>query len=453
MTSVSGVLVENLSMPTGAQTDISITAGSVDITTDSSPSIQVQTISEAVCLVGKFSVNPHRSAQVPQGNYSMSTHLATVACPTTGPCSQPMWRVMTGNPLGSVGIHAFSQAPGSSDVSVYSGQAFTNGIFARLNPPPSSFSFHMVDVTGVGYMKPSLQIVLASKKVWFSLGAYVSYYLQLFAVFSWFTVMPVISETKATISFCPAHGYPVLRGKKDLLTPIQSIISQAKVATDQHLFIMFRNLGRLRDGMAPKDYGQKIHLTKSEHNLKKDRAVPDCDYCADPMFWNCSQVTGNFKGLTGKCEGFPGNKGCAPESVATRSNMFTFHPKSEGGSCFLGDEVAALMTDRETFFKFQSMSDTGDITVTTGGDLCITSADLTSFVDGNPVLNYFSNGKIDACMILSWIIGAMAAFYIPTAIYRLFKFGRTNYMLTLILQNRDALADFRHILKNPKGLL
>ena len=71
MTSVSGVLVENLSMPTGAQTDISITAGSVDITTESSPDIQVQTMSQAVCLVGKFSVNPHRSAQVPQGNYSM----------------------------------------------------------------------------------------------------------------------------------------------------------------------------------------------------------------------------------------------------------------------------------------------------------------------------------------------------------------------------------------------
>jgi hypothetical protein len=202
--------------------------------------------------------------------------------------------------------------------------------------------------------------------------------------------------------------------------------------------------------MAPKDYGQKLHLTRSEHNLRKDRKVPDCDYCADPMFWSCSQVTGNFKGLTGKCEGFPDKKGCAPESVTTRSNMFTLHPKSEGGSCFLGDEVAALMTDRETFFKFQSMSDTGDITMTTGGDLCITSADLTSFVDGNPVLNYFSNGKIDACMILSWIIGALAAFYVPTAIHRLFKFGRTNYMLTLILQDRDALADFRHILKESK---
>ena len=451
LTCCSGVLVENLSMPTGAQADISITAGSVDITTESSPDIQVQTMSQAVCLVGKFSVNPTRSVQVAQGNYTMSTHLATVACPTTGPCSQPLWRVAAGNPLGSVGIHAFSQTPDSSDVTVYSGQAFTNGIFASLHPQPEHISFHMVDVTGVGYMKSSLQIVMASKKVWFSLGDYASYYLQLFAVFSWFTVMPtVISNQKATISFCPAHGYPVLRGKKDLLTPIQSIISQAKVGTAQDLFILFRNLGRLRDGMVPKDYGQNIHLSKTETNLKKDRAVPDCDYCADPAFWTCSQLTGSFRGFTGKCEGFLGGEGCVPEMIVKRSHSFTVHKKSEGGSCFRGDEVAALMTDRETFFKFQRTSDTGDITMTTGGDMCVTAADMTSLVDNNPVHNYFQNGKIDVVMPLSWIIGAMVAVFIPTVVFKIFKFARTNYMVTLILQNREALTDFNHILNESK---
>ena len=183
---------------------------------------------------------------------------------------------------------------------------------------------------GVGYMKPSLQIVMASKKVWFSLGDYASYYLQLFALFSWFTVMPVISNQKATISFCPAHGFPILRGKKDLLTPIQSILSQAKVGTAQDLFMLFRNLGRLRDGMVPKDYGQNIHLTKTETNLKKDRAVPDCEYCADPVFWTCSQLTGSFRGFTGKCEGFIGKEGCVPDMVSPRAHSFTVHPKSEG---------------------------------------------------------------------------------------------------------------------------
>ena len=156
-------------------------------------------------------------------------------------------------------------------------------------------------------------------------------------------------------------------------------------------------------------------------------------------------LPGAFKGLSGKCEGFPNFSGCTPESVTNRANMFTLYPKSAGGSCFQGDEVAALMTDRETFFEYSNISRTGDITMS-DSSTCMTTAGLSSTVDGNLLSNYFENGRINAALVLSFLIGMIVGAFAIRMVFKIFyKPGRVNYIVQIILLNTEALAVFMRI--------
>ena len=156
-------------------------------------------------------------------------------------------------------------------------------------------------------------------------------------------------------------------------------------------------------------------------------------------------LPGAFKGFSGKCEGFPNSQGCSIGSLNIRANMFTLYPKSAGGSCFQGDEVAALMTDRETFFEHANVSRTGDITMS-DSSTCMTTAGISSIVDGDLLSNYFENGSINAALVLSFLIGIIVgAFAIRMVFKILYKPGRVNYIVQIILLNSEALAIFMRI--------
>lgn len=156
-------------------------------------------------------------------------------------------------------------------------------------------------------------------------------------------------------------------------------------------------------------------------------------------------LLGHFKGLSGKCEGFPNFQGCTPESVTNRADMFTLYPKSAGGSCFQGDEVAALMTDRGTFFEYANISRTGDLTMS-DSSTCMTTAGLSSTVDGNVLSNYFENGSINAALVLSFLIGMIVGAFAIRMVFKIFyKPGRVNYIVQIILLNSEALAVFMRI--------
>ena len=120
--SSGGVLLEGLEMPTEAAASIHMNAGSVDITTESSPNIEIASISDAVCLVGKFSsyTPPSQINTTQHGNNTVMHHRAVMECSSTHACRQPMWRVFAGSESSSVGIQALNAA----SPTVHSGAAF-----------------------------------------------------------------------------------------------------------------------------------------------------------------------------------------------------------------------------------------------------------------------------------------------------------------------------------------
>ena len=200
--------------------------------------------------------------------------------------------------------------------------------------------------------------------------------------------------------------------------------------------------------MQLKDFEKGIGMTIVA--LDRDELVPDCGYCADMGYWHCSQISGSFKGLTGKCEGFPDGEGCVPEMVQMRAHSFTLHSKAEGGSCFSGNEVAALMSDRDTFEQYQNISRTGDVSLQ-DDKTCVTTADMKSYVAGDPLINYFDNGQAILCMILSFLLGFLTSAYLTRAIYRiLYRAGRINNIASLILQNPEALSDLRFVMSESQ---
>ena len=434
-----GVLLQNLSMPSEAAASISMNAGSVDITTESSPSIAVESISDAVCLVGTFdSYTPPSQINTTKlaGNNTILQHRAVLQCPSTQACRQPKWQVSVGSVSSSVGI----QTLGAAGATIHSGNAFKDGFFAKLYPTPSQVGFEIISLKGIGIMRSGLQMIVSEKKVWLALGNWFSYYLALYGLFSWFTVMPIWQRHEATVALCPAHGYPYVRDKKNLVAPINAILAQAKLGLktpDADIWMMMRNLGGVQDSFTPKDYAEAIGVTTC--CPWRDKMVPDCGYCSDPMYYQCTQRSGHFKGFTGKCEGFPGEEGCAPQGYTMRANMFTLYPRSFGGSCFQGDEVAALMTDRKTFFDFKDVSRTGDITMSDSAT-CLTTAGLTSYVDGYGLYNHFESNSINSAMVLSFLIGAIVSVFVTTAVYRvLYKPSRVNFIVQSVLLNKEAL--------------
>ena len=121
--SSGGVLLEGLEMPTEATASIHMNAGSVDITTESSPNIEVESISDAVCLVGKFSsyTPPSQINTTKQlGNNTVIHHRAVLECSPVQACRQPKWQVFAGSESSSIGIQALNAA----GATVYSGAAF-----------------------------------------------------------------------------------------------------------------------------------------------------------------------------------------------------------------------------------------------------------------------------------------------------------------------------------------
>ena len=444
--SSGGVLLERLNMPSEAVATINMNAGSVDITTESSPSIAVESISDAVCLVGTFASYTPPSQQINStkrvGNNTMSQHRAVLQCPSTQGCRQPKWQVSVGSESSSVGIQTLG-----AGATVHSGTAFKDGFFAKLYPTPSKVEFEIISLKGIGIMRSSLQMIVAEKKVWLALGNWFSYYLALYGLFSWFTVMPLYQKHQATIAFCPAHGYPSVRDKKNLVAPMNSVLAQAKSGLgnpDADLSMIIRNLGGVQDGFTLKDYAKGIGVTKC--CPWRDEMVPDCGYCSDQLYYPCTQKSGNFKGFTGKCEGFPKGGGCAPEGLTMRANMFTLYPKSFGGSCFQGDEVAALMTDRKTFFNYENISRTGDITMS-DSSTCLTTAGLESYVDGHGLSNHYENGSINSALVLSFLIGAIVGVFVIRMVYRiLYKPGRVNFIVQSVLLNKEALAVLMRIM-------
>ena len=441
-----GVLLQGLNMPSEAAATIDMNAGSVDITTDSSPSIAVESISDAVCLVGTFAsyIPPSQinSTKLVRNN-TVLQHRAVLQCPSTQACRQPKWQVSVGSESSSVGI----QTLGAAGATVHSGNAFKDGFFAKLYPTPSKVGFEIISLKGSGIMRSSLQMIVSEKKVWLALGNWFSYYLALYGLFSWFTVMPTWQKHQATIAFCPAHGYPSVRDKKNLVPPMNSILAQAKSGLENpeaDLWMMTRNLGGVQDGFTLKDYAKGIGVTMC--CPRRDKMVPDCGYCSDPKYYSCTQRSGNFKGFTGKCEGFPKEEGCAPKGLTMRANMFTFYPRSFGGSCFQGDEVAALMTDRKTFFDFENISRTGDITMS-DSSTCLTTAGLTSYVDGHGLFNHYESGSINSALVLSFLIGAIVGVFVIRSVYMiLYKPGRVNFIVQSVLLNKEALAVLMRIM-------
>jgi hypothetical protein len=109
-------------MPTEAAASIHMNAGSVDITTESSPNINVASISDAVCLVGKFSsyTPPSQINTTQHGNNTVMYHRAVLECSSTEACRQPKWQVFAGSESSSIGIQALN----SAGAIVHSGAAF-----------------------------------------------------------------------------------------------------------------------------------------------------------------------------------------------------------------------------------------------------------------------------------------------------------------------------------------
>jgi hypothetical protein len=141
-----GVLVQGLNMPSGAEAKISLTVGSVDITTDSAPTVEVTTVNDAVCLVGQFAAytppllqqnhtaagntsahsTPPPSAPPPPSPSAL-VHRAAMACSSGGggPCDQPLFEIYAGSSSSSVGVQQIQKSTLSAGpVAVHSGRAF-----------------------------------------------------------------------------------------------------------------------------------------------------------------------------------------------------------------------------------------------------------------------------------------------------------------------------------------
>ena len=101
-----------------------------------------------------------------------------------------------------------------------------------LSPPPPSLTCDMI---GNNFLL-SLSFILPLS---LSLSPSLSYSLSL-SPSLWHK-----TTRQATISFCPAHGFPTVRGKKDLLTPMKSLMAQSRAPLNQNqnLYMIFRNLG------------------------------------------------------------------------------------------------------------------------------------------------------------------------------------------------------------------
>jgi len=135
------LLLEHLSMPDSARMNLWTREGSIDITTESLPTVTINSANDAVCLVGEWSITENQgTVSQAQGqhivggntaNYSLS---ATVT-PKTSKLSSgtPVWIINTMGALGSVGIMLLD-----SQVKVpptaYSGAAFGDeGFFAVVD--------------------------------------------------------------------------------------------------------------------------------------------------------------------------------------------------------------------------------------------------------------------------------------------------------------------------------
>ena len=46
-------------------------------------------------------------------------------------------------------------------------------------------------------------MIVSEKKVWLSLGNWFSYFLALYGLFSWFTVMPIVEHRQVIQEACP----------------------------------------------------------------------------------------------------------------------------------------------------------------------------------------------------------------------------------------------------------
>ena len=130
--------------------------------------------------------------------------------------------------------------------------------------------------------------------------------------------------------------------------------------------------------------------------------------------------------------------GCAPWSFTTRSHHFTLQPRDEGGSCFEGPQVAALMTDKDTFQRYRNHSISGDISMN-DDNTCMMSAGKTSVLDGVHMFNAFENGSINLALTLSFLIGVLAGVYVAyLLILVLFKRSRDHYIASILMMNQDA---------------
>ena len=375
------VVLHDLNVGSQSNVSVSMIDSSIDVTSLAAPSLEVESVNKAVCLVGPM--RTLNTSTLVLGNETRTVYSSTWQCPnaTDYPCSRPFMKLQSTG-AGAVSFHALSMDANGVRSEIpqpastykvapeYETQPDVNGnrvekfqgthypeastyCGAAFSEPDSFFTSHFVSVdhspvqndeselaiisiSGPGMNFGNLQVVWALQKIWFAFPALWPLWTLSFSIV--FPTNPVKYE--GTIAFCPAHGprsnkdlsNPLMSFTKDLYREVEATKDEGGVetapATVHAGYWILRNLGGILDALHP--------MTQS------DGMIPPCDYCARRKTQSTAVGTLNPKynpALKAMCEAteFPDRAHsieCSGNcSAHVSANRFTMVPKGTA-ECF-----------------------------------------------------------------------------------------------------------------------
>jgi len=417
--SQSNVLLDGITMPTTASASMEILGGSIDVVTSSHPKMKIVSVNEAVCLVGKFQTTPSKNSSM-VGNLTFASYTAVMKCELAS-CETPSWRINVSGVQGSVGVHATQYR--EADMAVFDGGAFSDGTFIGVDHSPITsdvYNYAIIGFHGLGIMRGGLEVVWSLQRIWW----FIEGQIWPFGPFSAFTVVPQLTNYRATLSFCPAHGS---LANLDLIPPLRKMMSTAVKDGNPGQWTL-RNLGSYRESMQPLDVG----AGKNVFYGPKDVLVPDCDYCADIFFWSASAYVGSFSrtpASNGQCLGFGSPNACLTFSCLKKSAHIFSLVEDGRATCYPHEAVEALLSNP---VKFAASS-----------PYCWASGDVSCYIEtpysGPATSSLFNNGRAITIFTLSLLIGAIAGIYVVLVVYLLFiRSSRIRVITGYLMRNKST---------------
>jgi hypothetical protein len=393
------------------------TAGHIDITTDTSPKLTLGSTSQALCVVGQIENTVSISTEA---NFTLEprtkAYSAIFLCKgSADSCSKrPVWTIIANGLTDTIGVHstAFDRQTSIDKKFVYQGSAFSSGVFTSVNQSSTSGSYSLISLGGIGLLQGSLQVIWTRSPSWFFWWGELTW----FSVSSFFILLPQMTDSVATIGYCPAHG---LFAKKELIQPLSKMMDGGGVW-------LFRNLGGLRDSFRPKSDNPK--------HVPNDDKIPDCSYCSDMKYFRSPYVVGSH------CD----RDSSGPRPFGCQFNRLDLmKPKCQRGSAAM---FTVVNIGEEGCFPAQYVEPLLGNSLTINPEVCVTSADLQCQVqEGSvPIAAHFSNSVAEAIVMIgvaiSFVVMSIALWIAGT----LYQNSVAHHLVEESMLNDRSLAASVH---------